>query len=244
MIELEYIEGIVLKKIDYKESSNIVYIYTNMGLRSVLVHGIKKAKSPYLNLCRVLNHVGLHVTGKDLLTLRDGDVLRDFRDLKKDLEQFTYALHISELLYFFANHEHDHEKLLQFVLKIFQLCEQKTEQYIPYMNMIELKLLYLLGVNPMFQHCVSCDRTDVLSFSIREGGMQCPDHFKREEIEVSQAAINLMMELYYHDLQNPQPFHYDNESLKELRLVLDKYYEYHLNFRSHSRNMLKGLIGY
>ncbi|HOO44053.1 MAG TPA: DNA repair protein RecO, partial [Bacillota bacterium] len=201
---MEFIEGLILKKLDYKENSKIIYIYTDQGLKSVLVHGSKNIKSPFLNLVRVMNHVGLHVTGKDLKTLKDGDVINDYRALKNDLEKFTYGLHILELVYHFATHDHDHQKLYQFLLKIFDIADIETN-YIPYFNMVELKLLHLLGVNPLFKHCVSCERTDQLQFSIAEGGMCCPDHFVKSERQVSEAAIRAMMTLYYFDLQNPEP---------------------------------------
>lgn len=240
---MPYIEGLILKKLDYKESSHILYVYTAEGLKSVLVHGSRKPKSPYLNLTRVLNQVALHVTGRDLLTLKDGDVIKDYRAIKADLERFTYALHIVELIYAFAKHDHDHSKLYGFLLKVFDRVETE-EVYIPYLYMVELKLLNLLGVNPLFSHCVSCDRADQLRFSIKEGGMCCPDHYEKGAVEVADDTLKLMQELYYYDLQNPRPITTDALRIKELRLVIDRYYEYHLNFRSHSRRMLTGLIGY
>ncbi len=243
MIDLEYIEGLILKKLDYKESSKIVQIYTTSGLRSVLIHGNRNMKSPYLNLTRVMNQVGLHVSGKELLTLRDGDVMSDFHLIKDDLEKFTYAQHILEIIYFFASHDHDHEKFLNFIIKILKIVESE-EDYIPYFNMIELKLLNLLGVNPLFQHCVECDRTDNLKFSIKEGGMCCPDHRQSEEKDVSPSVVELMKELYYYDLQNPHKLVFEIDTLRELRTTIDRYYEYHLSFRSNSRKMLTGLIGY
>jgi len=240
---LEYIEGIILRKLDYKESSKIVYVYTKTGLRSVLVHGSRNMKSPFLNLTRIMNLVGLHVSGKDLLTLRDGDVLNDFRTLKDNLEKLTYSLHILEMIYFFASHDHDHEKLLNFMTKIFRIAEAE-ENYIPYLNMVEMKLLNLLGVNPLFNRCVECDNTTDLKFSIIEGGMCCPEHYNKSEGNISQKTVKLMMELYYYDLQNPGKLDLELETLRELRNVIDRYYEYHLNFRSNSRKMLTGLIGY
>lgn len=243
MISLEYIEGIILRKLDYKESSKIIHVYTNNGLRSVLVHGSRNMKSPFLNLTRVMNHVGLHVSGKDLLTLRDGDVLDDYHIVKEDLEKFTYCLHVLELVYNFASHDHDHDKLMNFLVKIFNIVQSDSE-YIPYLNMVEMKMLSLLGVNPLFNRCVACDRTSDLTFSIVEGGMCCPEHHHKGDVTVSKEAVRLMMELYYYDLQKPHKLDYSPEILRELRNVIDRYYEYHLNFRSNSRRMLTGLIGY
>lgn len=240
---MEYIEGLILKKLDYKESSKIIYIYTKKGLISVLIHGNRKANSPYLNLSSIMNYVKVYVSGKNLLVLRDGDVLKRYSEIKKDIVKFTYIQHILELVYNFANHDHNHEKLLNFLLKIFDKCID-TKNYIPYLNMIELKLLYLLGINPYFKHCVSCNRTRNLRFSIKEGGMCCEEHFPKDEVVYSNKCINTMKELYYFDLDKQKNITVDKLVLIELRKLIDSFYEYHLNFKSKSRRMLMELIGY
>ena len=240
--KLEYIEGIILKKINYKDSSKIIYIYTKDGLTSVLIHGSNNMKSKYLGLAKILSHVALHVSGKDLKTLRDGDILEDNRNILNDLTKYTYCTHILEMIYYFSTHDHDHEKLYLFLLKIFKIVN-KNNNYIPYLNMVELKLLYLLGVNPMFNHCVSCNKTTGLKFSIKDGGMCCRNHI-REKNNISNSAVSDMIKIYYFDLDKKIELNIKETNLKEIRYVLDKYYAYHLNFKSNSRKILKGLIGY
>ncbi len=239
---MENIKGLVLKSINYKESSKIIYVYTNSGLRSILIHGSNKLKNRYLNLPRVLNYIDIHVSGKELVTFRDGDVINGFRDIASDLEKYTYTTHILELIYSFSSHEHDHEKLLNFLLKIFTIIE-KESKYIPYLNMIELKLLYLLGVNPLLNQCVSCGRTDNLKFSISEGGMCCPDHLKNPT-KINDMSLYYFKYLYYFDLSKDIMVDIEENYLRELRIILDRYYEYHLNIKTNSRKILMGLIGY
>ena len=242
MILLEYIEGIILKKINYKESSKIIYLYTKTGLISVLIHGNNKMKSPFLSFSKVLSKVGIHVSGKDLRTLREGDVLDDYRRISSDLEKYTYSLHVLELIYYISTHEHDHEKLYHFLLKIFSIVDEQ-EVYIPYLNMIELKLLYLLGINPMFGHCVECERTDNLRFSIQAGGMCCETHLTGVS-DIETEVVNELMKIYYFDLSTSDQLDIDKRFYKDIRQAIDKYYQYHLNFKSNSRKMLIGLIGY
>ncbi len=239
---MEKIEGIILKKIDYKESSKIIYLYTNHGLVSVLIHGSNKMKSPYLSLTKPLNLVSLQVSGKELKVLRDADIINDYRKTSNDLEKYTYMTHILEIIYYFSTHEHNHKKLYDFLVKIFNIVEE-TDNYIPYLNMIELKLLYLLGINPLFNHCVSCDSTENLTFSVEAGGMCCPNHMVKKS-SISTLGLLEMKKLYYYDLNKPSNLNINRIYLKEIRLILDKYYEYHLNFKSNSRKILIGLIGY
>ena len=242
MIKLENIKGLVLKSINYKESSKIVYIYTNEGLKSVLVHGSNKLNNRHLNLMRTLNYIDIYATGKDLKTFRDGDVLNDYRQIANDLEKYTYSTHILELIYTFSNHDHDHEKLLNFLIKIFDIVSISND-YIPYLNMIELKLLFLLGINPMFHQCVSCQRTDNLRFSVIEGGMCCEEHLINPT-NISIKGLYYLQLLYYFDLSKQEMVEIDITYLKEIRNIIDKYYEYHLNIRTNSRKLLIGLLGY
>ncbi|HQN75052.1 MAG TPA: recombination protein O N-terminal domain-containing protein, partial [Bacillota bacterium] len=103
---MEEFQGIILKKISYKENSEIIYLYSSKGLISVLVHGSKNIKSPFLNLTKILNHVKVITTGKNLRVLKDGEVINNYSRLHENLEKYTYLMHLSELLYYFSTHEH------------------------------------------------------------------------------------------------------------------------------------------
>lgn len=239
---MENIKGLVLKSINYKESSKIIYVYTKDGLKSVLIHGNNKMKNRYLNISRTLNYIDVFATGKEMLTFRDGDILKGYRKIADNLEKYTYSTHISELVYSFSSHQHNHEKLLNFLLKILDVVNE-VDNYIPYLNTIELKLLYLLGVNPMFNHCVSCDETNNLVFSIAEGGYCCPEHIKNPD-RFSVSTLNYIKYLYYFDLAKDKMVEIDESNLKQIRIFLDRYYAYHQNIKTNSRQLLMGLIGY
>lgn len=237
----EYI-GIILKRIDYKDSSKIIYMYTKSGLKSFIVHGANKLSSPYLRLTETLSHVSVFASGKNLMVLSDATLLNDYQPIKKDLDKYTYVLHIFELIYSLSESNFDHEKLFGFFLKILAYVES-TEAYIPYIYMFEAKLLYLLGVNPLFKQCVICGKKESLSFSVKEGGMCCSEHFN-DYSKYSSETISLFQTLYYYDLQKPDVISANISQLKELRILLDNYYSFHLNIETKSRAVLKGLIGY
>ena len=237
---VEY-QGIILKKISYKESSEIIYLYTDQGLISVLVHGSKKIKSPFLNLTKVLNQVKVNVSGKNLLTFRDGEVINNFSIIHEDLEKYTYCLHLCEMLYYFSTHDHDHEKLLTFIIKVLPIIKEE-KNYIAYINMIELKLLYLLGVNPNLTSCIVCESIDDLTFSVKDGGALCKTHQK--EGSYNNKTLNAIKKLYYHDINKTKEITIDVTLYKDIRNLIDEYYEFHLNYFSKTRKMLKGLIGY
>lgn len=239
---MEIIQGIVLKQMNYKESSKIIYVYTPNGKVSVLVHGSNKLKSPYLNLVRVFSHVKLVVSGKDLRTLRDGEVIDYYSELSDDLEKYSFGMHLLEVIYYFSDHEHDHDKLYHFLIKIFDVMRSSHRPSL-YVMMAELKLLYLLGVQPLLKHCVHCQNRSGLSFSVDDGGMVCEDH-QQHHPKYQPSTIHLLKTLYYYDMDQPQDIISKLEDEIELRQLIDDYYAYHLNYRSRSRKMLKDMIGY
>jgi len=239
---LEEFEGLILKRIDYKESSKIIYLYTAKGLKSVLVHGANKLNSPYLGMTETLSLVKVFCQGKNLKVLKDASLILQYSLIKNDLNKYTYVMHLFELIYHFSENEFDHEKLYMFLLKILILIET-TPDYIPYIYMFESKLLYLLGVNPLFKQCVVCGKKENLFFSIKEGGMCCQEHF-HEPLRFKEEVLLLFQTLYYFDLQTSELPFIEEPLLKELRHLLDLYYDYHLNFQTKSRTVLKGLIGY
>lgn len=239
---MEKIKGLVLKSIPYKESSKIIYVYTEEGLISILIHGSNKMKNRYLNLGRNLNYIECHVSGKTLRTFRDGDVLDHYEEIATDLEKYTYVTHLLELVYQFSNHPHDHEKLLQFLLKILAKIKRETI-YIPYIYMAELKCLYLLGVNPLFKHCVECQETNHLTFSLEAGGMYCEKH-PQVTYAITPIALQTLQILYYFDIATNDLPKISAATSKEIRLFLDAYYAYHLNTKTNARKILTGLIGF
>lgn len=238
---MEHIEGIVLRKINYKESSNIIFVYTNHGLVSVLVHGSNKLKSPYLNLVRVFSYVRLFVSGKDLKTLRDGEVIKHFEEISLDLERYAYGLHLMGLVHHFSQYDYDHEKLYQFLLKIINALND-VQNYAAYVMMFELKLLYLLGVQPLLKHCVFCDQQSNLSFSVNDGGMVCENHGGQGHF--NKQILETMIYLYYFDMQKDTMKPIEVEYLIGLRKLIDQYYAYHLNYKSKSRQMIHDVLGY
>lgn len=240
---MEIIEGLIIKQISFKESSKIIYLYTPLGPVSLLVHGAKKLSSPHLRLTENMNRIKCVATGKGLMTLTDGDILDSYPEIKADLEKVAYVSLIMELLMAYSESEYDHQKLYEFVVKILQQIET-SKAYIRYVNMFELKFLFMLGISPNFKKCVVCGKVDGLQFSIKSGGYACDDHFPANETVFSETALETIKRLYYHDLKEPLELKIDQKTGQEIRYFLDEYYLYHLSFQSKSRKVLAGLLGY
>ncbi len=242
MIQVTDAIGYVLKRMDYKESSKIVFLYTASGKTSFLVHGANKLSSPFLAKTEVLTKLKVTTEGKGLKICKEIEIIDLFPGIKNDLEKYTYCLHVLEILQQVSDAEIDHEKLFMFIGKIFPLIE-KEKEYVPYIYMFESKLLYLLGIQPELQACVICQSKEALAFSVKDGGMCCLDHLPLGKT-YPLSIIDYFMKIYYFNLDKPLELKLDQKTIREIRLLLDEYYHYHLNFETKSRQVLKGLIGY
>lgn len=239
---MESFQGIFLKQIPFKESSKIMHIYTDEGLKSVLIHGAKRLKSPFLASSDLLNEVICHTSGKDLLTLVDMSIVEHYDHIREDVIKTTFAQHICELILHVADSSIDHKRLKPFLSKVLQRINT-TDQAVLYVYMFELKLLYLLGVQPSLKQCLICQSSKDLTLSVLDGGARCETHVEHKEAW-SEDVRQLASALYYYDITNDITWTIDDALISECRRFLDRYYEVYLNYRTKSRNVWMGLLGY
>ena len=151
---MEMNEAIVLRSLDYKDSSKILYLYTEKGLTSVIAHGVKKMNSQFRVLSQAGNLISLSMSQSKFPSLKDGVLINEFETLRKDLFAFTYVSHILELINNTIPEDSNHLKMFLFLKKIFfkmnDGIDPETLSFI-----FELKLLYFLGYGFNFSATIS-----------------------------------------------------------------------------------------
>lgn len=227
-------EGIVIKTIDYSNSSKILYVFTENGVLSVLAKGAKQPKSKFRALAQPLTEISFEMSNGKLPILIDADIVDFHQSIKNDVECTTYATHLMEILY---KMEVDNtNNVYNFLKHILRLLPKDPELYA---MMFEIKYLYSLGLSPVFKYCVECGDTEIIGFDVYKGGMVCKKHTS-DFTNFDSEAILALYKLYNAeakevDLTIPR---------RHLRLIIDQYYEHHLNFTSKSRQIIKDLYHY
>ncbi|MCH7760525.1 DNA repair protein RecO, partial [candidate division TA06 bacterium] len=88
-------EGIVLKRMDFRETSRIVFLYTKkFGKIKVLAKGIRRPKSMFGSSLETLTRSAIVFykrEQKDLYTISESDILDSFEKLRRDLIGYGYA---------------------------------------------------------------------------------------------------------------------------------------------------------
>ena len=225
--------GWVVKTQEYQESSKLIYLMTTMGIQSFLARGVRKYNSAYRSVLEPYQWIEVSVTGSGLPTLKEAKRIKSSSTLT--LEASAYLQHLAELFYVLRE-TIPFEQLVPFLEEIYPKLLQDPE---PYSMMLELKLLYLLGVNPVFERCVICDNKERIGFSIQEGGMVCQTHIS-PDIITDQAVILSMYQLYHADINVELP----EIDAASLRRVLDQYYSYHVHVETTARSWIRQIFHY
>ena len=236
-------EGIVIRTTDYGETNKIITLYTKeFGKVGVMARGAKKPSSRFSAVTQLF-HFGhyLFLSGRGLGQLQQGETLESFRSIREDIFLTAYASYIAELLDKGTEERKPHEALFNL---FYQSLHYLDEEYDPeiIVNIFEMKMLSVFGFAPELNRCVNCGAQDgSFSFSIREGGLLC---HRCEEIDpyrmkISPAVARILRVLYYMDLDRLGTISIKDATKKEIRQVLDTYYDEYLGIELKTRRFLR-----
>lgn len=243
--ETTKIQGIVLKKRDYKESGNIITVLTMNGLETLIIKGTKKPSSKLRGLTNIFSIIDYVRTSNDgLNTLIEGTVLKSYYNFYDDIDKMSYAQVIIEKILVLNNSITNYKTLYLFVEDIFDLFTKFNDVRIITL-IFEIKLLYLLGIAPNFKKCTKCTNEKNGLFVLDEGGIicnECLNYFKYSFIlnQVETDAFKLVY-LIKIDKINDDFFNTIKPFYQRLNLAVDYYYNYFLDFNSNTKKIIKQL---
>jgi DNA repair protein RecO (recombination protein O) len=240
---MEFIEAIVLKSLDYKDSSKILYLYTNNGLQSIIAHGVKKMNSINRFLSQNGNLINVTFSKGNFPSLKEGELLNDFPKIKSDVLAYTYLNHIMELVNNTISEDSDHPKMFRFLKRLFGLFNEQYDSEI-LSFIFELKLLYFIGYGLNFKHCNICSNNDNLVFSIDNGGLVCAEHLTVNQQSYDSKIFLLLSKMYYIDIDDFNSFELSKNERVIIRNIIDQLYDQYVSFKTKSRNILLQLQKY
>jgi DNA repair protein RecO (recombination protein O) len=242
---LQKCEGIIIRTTDYGETNKIITLYTReWGKIGVMARGAKKPKSRLSSITQLFTHGYFLVQrGTGLGTVQQGEMITSFRSIGEDIFLTAYASYIVEL----TDKCTEDKKANPFHFELlFQTLNYMNEGFEPdiLMNIYEMKMLNVLGMNPILNQCSVCGSTDGhFSFSIREGGFIChrcldkdPYHFKLLPV-----TVKLLRLFYYFDLSRLGSISIKEETKAELKKVITAYYEEYSGLHLKSKKFLNSM---
>lgn len=181
-MSLEKTDAIVLKTVEWSETSLIVTLFTkDFGKVSAIAKGARRLKSPFesaLDLLSLSSVVFLMKSGESLDLLTEAKLLRRFRSAQVGLLPLYCGYYAGEVVNALTE---NHEPIPGLLESLCHALEELDRQADPGWTILdfELQTIQRLGHMPSWRWCVACgeeietDRQSI-AFSASTGGVVCP----------------------------------------------------------------------
>lgn len=171
--------GIVLKTINYSETSVVAKIYTEtFGLQSYLIHGVRKRKAQTkannLQLLSLLDMEVYNRTSKEMQHAKELKSAYIFQSLPYDIRKSSIALFMNELLYFSVREEEANQSLFHYLYNSIQLLDLQQENFASFHLHFAVQLSKYLGFGPAdknFKSGMYFDLADGIFYSDNRTGL-------------------------------------------------------------------------
>lgn len=146
-------KGIVLKTINYSETSVVAKIYTEQfGLKSYLIRGVRKRKAKTkANNLALLSLLELEVNNRESKEMQYIKELRNahiFQSLVYDIRKSSIAIFLNELIYNSIREEEANASLFQFLYSTIQLLDLIEDNFSSFHLHFAVQLSKYLGFGP------------------------------------------------------------------------------------------------
>lgn len=173
---IESCMAIVLAKRAYKESDELIWLYSDCyGLISTVIHGINRKKSRYKGKIPLFAYIQADIKRRSgLSTIIDFKVMSHFDMTKVAVfDVLTYGSQISELIRKILPEQQKNICMFEEIRQAFMLLPNVGQKGLLVMY-FQNKLLSFIGIEYTYDCCVNCQSTrQIIAFSSVYGGLIC-----------------------------------------------------------------------
>ena len=233
-MSIQTTEALVLRSINFAESSKIVTFYSpQFGNIKGIVKGARSAKNKFGSSLEIFSHVVLVFYQKraDIQLISQCDLKNPFSNIRNDLIRTAYASYFIELINKTTEGAQESEQIFSLILNALITLETTNVEPEVLAHFFEIRLLKMLGCIPVFDRCVNCGAKIVNGkFSCRLGGILNNECWRADESapRVSLGTVLTIQHLQTSDFSNLSRLKLNKLSSKELKLVLESYIKYTL----------------
>lgn len=175
--ERTVVKGIVLRLSDSKESDRILTVLTDeMGKISVVAKGARSRRSKVTAAAELLAYSELVLSeshGWQYLT--EASTIELFDGVRSDVELLSLGSYFAELTEWVASDDGESALLLPHLLNALYALGTLHRPPALVKAAFELKLMALIGFEPLFDGCAACGETEIQSpvFDLQGGTLAC-----------------------------------------------------------------------
>ena len=224
--------AIVIRQIDFSETSSVVTLFTRgRGKICALAKGARRPKSPFesaLDLLAACRIVFIHKSSQALDLLTEAKLERRFRAASRDLSRLYAGYYIAELLNELTSLGDPHSELFDEANRTLISLDRDGELQRDVLR-FELVALRVLGHLPTLDTCAECGSQVKLAqrvaFGQSVGGVLCTTckAGRRQVISLSVEVVQLLRQFADVKSESWRRTNIDRRYKGELRSVLNHY---------------------
>lgn len=169
--------GVVLREVNYKESDKILTVLTReAGKLTISARGCQRKNSAIAAVSQLLCYSELTLYEyRGRWSIREGEVLREFRGVRSDLDRLALGAWFAELTEALTPEEVPAPEVLSLLLNALHVLEATDRPLKLVKAAFELKLMALAGYEPRLERCAVCGREpEQPRFHLNQGVLHCP----------------------------------------------------------------------
>jgi DNA repair protein RecO (recombination protein O) len=228
-------EAIVLKSLDFRETSRIVTFFTKeQGKVKGILKGVRKDPKKFgssVDKFSTNTIVYYHHRNADLHLVGQCDLTDYFFPIRKDLKKTMAASYVLELVDAIMPPEEPNEDVYRLMMNF--LTSLQTEPDVTKLvHIFQIKILLLSGFRPHLDSCMECHRKikGKAKFSAMMGGLICPDCRANdtELLPISSGAVASILHIEKSAWPQALRLGLSSPIKKELKHILNNFLVYHL----------------
>jgi DNA repair protein RecO (recombination protein O) len=235
-------EAIVLRSVNYGETSQIVTLYTKaLGTVAVMAKGARGPRSKFGSALQPMAHaqvVFYHKNSRDVHTLSEASHTTLFRKLYRELDRMEVGVRVIEVVRVLMSRPEPDSVTFDMLLDVLTRLENSNRHWTNLLPYCQLRLSASLGFAPIV------DRDDVLNIGQAGGYVSLEDGNITESkptqpsTPVSRKAIRAVGVMMHADLDTVMRMNLDPAVLNEVVELVETYLRYHVEDFWPSRSKL------
>lgn len=201
-------EALLLKKINFKDSSNIIHFYTReQGKVSVIAKGARQMKNQFRGYLEPLNHLSIIYYDKstrEIQILSKVDLLHQYIANPNDIIASSYGNAIMETIDKIVHHNEENEKLFDTTIHILNYLDKNPDKAEIAFILFLFAAIKILGYHIDLKHCHHC-REDLNKFYFHEENPHphCVNCAGKYFDEISYQQLSWLRKADFLDFQKP-----------------------------------------
>jgi DNA repair protein RecO (recombination protein O) len=228
-------EAIVLKRIDFRETSQIATFFTKkFGKVKGVLKGIRKDHKKFgstIDKFSVNDIVYYQYRNSDIHLVSQCDLRGFFFVIRQDLKKAMAAHYLVELVDRIMPAEENNEPIYQLMLDFLTALEL-SDDISKLVHVLQIKILLHSGFRPHLDSCLKCGQTikSKAKFSMSLGGLVCQNCKLNEGtlMIISQGTVSTILFVEKNSWNQCLRLGMTSSVRKELKYVLNNFLVYHL----------------